>query len=125
MGLGLFVEPVGDDGVHAGVGDHHVAVAEVHKDGVVDDGAVVAEDFGVLAASVCDAGCVFDGGKGDEFFCVFAGDPDIAHVADVEEADVAADCEVFVDDGGVLDGHFEAGEFDEASFEFDLEWVEW
>jgi hypothetical protein len=40
-------------------------------------------------------------------------DSESAHVADVEEAGLAPDSVIFVDDAGVLDGHFPAGKVNE------------
>lgn len=53
-----------------------------------------------------------------------AAEVDLAHVRDVEEAHAFADRRVLRQDGTVLDGHLEAGEFDHAAAEFDMGLIE-
>lgn len=117
-GCEVFFHPCVILGDHGGVDDEEVGVfGGAVGDEVVDDAAVLVEEEGVVALA------------GGEFFevvgedgvkpCggVFAGDDDLAHVGDVEDAGFLADGGVLAEDGAVLDGHVPAGEGDEAGAE--------
>lgn len=60
----------------------------------------------------------------EEAFGVGATDDELAHVGDVEDADVLADGVMFSDEAGVLDRHFPTGERNQTSSECEVILVE-
>ena len=93
-------------------------------DEVVDDAAVFIEEEGVMALTGGEAGDVVGEGVIEEGFGAGATDDELAHVGDVEDADVLADGVVFGHEAGVLDGHFPTGEGDHACAEGEVIFVE-
>ena len=93
-------------------------------DEVVDDAAVFVEEESVVALAGGEAGDVVGEGVIEEGFGAGATDDELAHVGDVEDADVLADGVVFGHEAGVLDGHFPTGEGDQAGSEGEVIFVE-
>ena len=79
---------------------------------VVDEAAVLVEQAGVVRLSDLQLGHGVGGGKVDEFGRFRSADLDLAHMADIEEADGFADGVVLVDQARVLNGHVPAAEVD-------------
>jgi hypothetical protein len=104
--------------------EEEFAFAGAIGDEVVDDAAVVIEEEGVVAVAGGEAGDVVGEGVIEEGFGVGAIDDDLAHVGDVEDANVLADGVVFGHKAGILDGHFPAGEGDQAGSEGEVVLVE-
>ena len=118
------------DAAHAGsdracVLDHHVRVGGVDHDAVpvvrepaaravddhvVDDPAGIVEDQRVARRADRQPPDVQAGQPGDAGGGSGAGDVDLSHVADVEQAGRRAHRAVLGDDPGVLHGHAPAGE---------------
>ena len=87
-------------------------VGDLVDQDVVDESAVLVEQAGVLRLADLQ---LVDGVGGDEIGELGGFRPanfDLAHVADIEEADRVAHGVVLVDDAGVLDGHVPAAEID-------------
>ena len=87
---------------------------------VVDEGAVLGRQGGVLGLADRQLGRVvardaLDAGQG-----VASGHLDLAHVADVEQAGARAHRQVLVGDAAVFDGHLPAAERHHAGAERDV-----
>jgi len=97
----------------AGVHDQQeVRGAEAVHEQVVDEGALRREEAGVLRLADLQLRRVVGRDALDRGKRVLAGDLDLAHVADVEDAGLGADGGVFVREAAVLDRHVPAAERD-------------
>ena len=99
----VFVDVGGVDG------EEETVVGESADAGVVDGAAVGVAHHAVEHLTGGNAAEVVGEEVVDEALGVGAGDDDLTHVGDVEDAAVVTDSVVLVDDGGVLDGHVETG----------------
>ena len=119
--LGLLLDPrpvLVDVG---GIDDEEeLVVVDLVDEQVVDRAAVVVAHHAVEDLTVGGAGDVVDEDVVDVFFSLGAFDANLAHVADVENADVMAHCVVLLGDGAVLDGHIEASEGAHEGAELDM-----
>jgi hypothetical protein len=94
-----------------GVADDENAVGRVPVDDeIVDHRAALVAEQRVERAAVFEAADVVGHQVVGDRPGVLAGEPELAHVADVEEPRRAPHGEVLVDDPGVLDRHLPAGE---------------
>jgi hypothetical protein len=103
----------------------HVSVtAEPVHGEIVDDAAVRMAEHGVLHLADVQHGGVVGGERLQRRERLRPLDFELAHVADVEEADCAADGAVLLDDTRVLHGHFPAAERHHAGAGLDVRVVE-
>src|SRR4051812_26299362 len=109
----------------ARVDDHHDAVGETIDEAVVLDRAAVVEDGGVVDLADGEGGDIVRRDVVDEVDGTVAGDPELAHVRDVEDAaSLAHGLMLGSDSPRVLDGHLVAGEVDDLSPQRDVDVVE-
>src|SRR5439155_11320304 len=105
--------------------DHHETVGEAVDEAVVLDRTTVVEDRGVVDLADGEGGDVVGGDVVDEVHGAIAGDPELAHVRDVEDATAVAHGPMLGGDPSrVLDGHLVAGEGDDLPSERDVDVVE-
>ncbi len=91
---------------------------------VVDEGRFGGHQGRVLDLAGGELGGVVRGQMLDIGQGVLAGDQDLAHVADVEEAGLRPHGHMFGDDAGIFDRHLPADEFDHLAAELLVELVE-
>ena len=92
--------------------DEDMVVGDLVDQDVVNESAVIVEQAGVLRLTLLEARDIVGGeevGAADGFG---SQDFDLAHVADIEQADGFPYGVVLVDEAGVLDGHVPSAEVD-------------
>lgn len=108
-----------------GIHDHAVGVGgDAVDDDVVDDSAIGVGEHGVLPLVIGEGGDIVDRDMFEEFEDIFAAECEASHVGDVKHSGSVANGLSFGDNGFVLDGEFESGEFDHASVEAQVVGVE-
>ncbi len=125
---GIVAHPVEVFFARPGIDDEEIFVfAEAMDDDVIDERALGIEKSGVLRLPDRQAGRVVHGDVLDGGERLRPGEPDVSHVADVEDADPSADRVVLGHDaagGGVLHGHVPAIEFDHLGAHLAVDGVE-
>ena len=90
--------------------EHVLDLADAVHEQVVDNATPTVGQVAVLDFSVEESAGVVGRYTLNQVKCPFAFEDELAHVRDIEHADAVADRIVFVEVGGVADGHFVARE---------------
>jgi hypothetical protein len=100
--------------------DQEVVGREAVDQQVVDVGAELGEEPGVVGPARRELRHVVGGQALEQRLGARAAHPDLAHVRDIEEAGGGAHRLVLLDDAGVLDRHLPAGERHQAAARLDV-----
>src|SRR5215469_5005572 len=99
-------------------------LAKPMHDHIVDEGSLGIKQRRVLRLPNREAGSVVHGNVFDSGERPWPGESDIAHVADVKNADPGAHCQVLGDNAGVLNRHIPAVELDHFCAQFSMNGVQ-